>query len=165
MGLRYRKQVKLLPGVKLNISKSGFSTSIGKPGNTLNVSRRGVKSTVGLPGSGLSYSQMLTKGRRRGRGSSRQNKRALREEFKAKYGLKDSEVDRLIKLYRRHPRRFLRMSESEQLAYATRWRVASGRSSDDTSGKSTVGSRFMKFVLWVILIILIIAFLASFSRK
>lgn len=169
MGLRYRKQIKLLPGVKLNISKSGFSTSVGKPGNTLNVSSRGVKSTVGLPGTGLSYSQMLTKGRHRSRtrstGSARQNKRALREEFKAKYGLKDSEVDRLIKLYRKHPRRFLRMSEPELMAYATRRRLSSGRSSGDTTGESTIGSRFKKFALWVILIILIIAFLASFSRK
>lgn len=165
MGLRYRKQIKLMPGVKLNISKTGLSTSIGKPGRTLNVSKRGVKSTVGLPGTGLSYSQMLTKGRRRSRirsnGSARQNRGTLREEFKAKYGLKDSEVDRLIKLYRKHPRRFLRMSESELMAYATRRRFFF----ENTSSESTIGSRFVKFVLWVILIILIIAFLASFSRK
>ena len=173
MGLRYRKQIKLFSGVKLNISKTGISTSIGKPGNTLNVSSRGVKSTVGLPGTGLSYSQMLSKGRRRSRtrsrGSTRQNKRALREEFKAKYGLKDSEVDHLIKLYRKHPRRFLRMSEPEMMAYATRRRLFSGRplgnTSEESSTKSTIGSRFTKFILWVILIILIIAFLASFSRK
>ena len=164
MGLRYRKQIKLLPGVKLNISKSGFSTSIGKPGNTLNVSSRGVKSTVGIPGTGLSYSQMLTKGRRRSRsgGASRQNKRALREEFKAKYGLKDSEVDRLIRLYRKHPKRFLRMSEPEMMAYATRRRLFSSNSSSEPFA---INSRFMKFVLWVVLIILIIAFLASFSHK
>ena len=79
--------------------------------------------------------------------------------------VKDSEVDRLIKLYRNHPRRFLRMSESEMMAYATRRRFSSGRSSGDITGESTIGSRFKKFALWVILIILIIAFLASFSRK
>ena len=163
MGLRYRKQIKLLPGVKLNISKSGFSTSIGKPGNTLNISSRGVKSTVGLPGTGLSYSQMLTKGKRRGssRSSSRQNKSALREELKTKYGFKDSEVDRLIKLYRRHPRRFLKMSESELIGYATRRRL----SSRNVSGAYTIGSRFIRLVLWIVLIFLVYAFLTSFSRK
>ena len=57
------------------------------------------------------------------------------------------------------------MSESEMMAYATRRRFSSGRSSGDITGESTIGSRFKKFALWVILIILIIAFLASFSRK
>jgi len=32
MGLRLRKSIKILPGVKLNISKSGISTSIGVRG-------------------------------------------------------------------------------------------------------------------------------------
>ena len=61
MGLRYRKQIKVAPGVKLNVSKSGVSTSVGKRGATMNFSGRGTKATVGIPGSGLSYSKQLTK--------------------------------------------------------------------------------------------------------
>lgn len=36
MGLRFRRSVKILPGVRLNFSKSGVSTSIGGKGATLN---------------------------------------------------------------------------------------------------------------------------------
>jgi SH3-like domain-containing protein len=56
MGFRFRNIVKLLPGVRLNISKSGISTSIGGPGATINLSSKGTRQTVGLPGSGLSFS-------------------------------------------------------------------------------------------------------------
>lgn len=57
MGLRFRKSVRLLPGVRLNISKQGLSSlSIGGRGLTYNIGRKGTRGTVGLPGSGLSYS-------------------------------------------------------------------------------------------------------------
>ncbi len=59
MGFRFRKSIKLLPGVRINLSKSGISTSIGKPGATINLSERGVRGTVGIPGTGLSYSERL----------------------------------------------------------------------------------------------------------
>lgn len=67
MGFRFRKSISIIPGVRLNISKGGFSTSIGRPGATVNIGKRGVRGTVGLPGSGLSYSEMLIK---RGRNKS-----------------------------------------------------------------------------------------------
>jgi hypothetical protein len=38
MGFRFRKSIKLIPGVMLNFSKSGISTSNGKPGATVNIS-------------------------------------------------------------------------------------------------------------------------------
>lgn len=65
MGFRFRKSIKLLPGVRLNLSKSGVSTSIGRRGATLNFSERGTRGTVGLPGTGLSYSENLTSSGRR----------------------------------------------------------------------------------------------------
>lgn len=68
MGLRFHKSVRLLPGLRLNLSKTGVSASIGRPGATVNVSRRGVRGTVGVPGSGLSYSKDLVT-RRRNRGA------------------------------------------------------------------------------------------------
>ena len=54
MGFRFRKSFKIMPGVRLNLSKSGLSTSIGGKGVTLNLSKRGVRSTAGIPGTGLS---------------------------------------------------------------------------------------------------------------
>lgn len=55
MGLRFKKVIKLAPGLKINLSKSGLSTSVGKPGSTINFSKRGTKTTIGAPGTGVSY--------------------------------------------------------------------------------------------------------------
>lgn len=56
MGFRFRRTIKILPGIKINISKSGFSTSIGGPGATVNVKRgRKTKTTLGIPGTGISH--------------------------------------------------------------------------------------------------------------
>lgn len=55
MGFRFRKRIRIAPGLAINISKSGVSTSIGPKGATTNISGRGIKTTVGIPGSGLSY--------------------------------------------------------------------------------------------------------------
>ena len=60
MGFRFRKTIKLFPGVKLNLSKSGISTSIGVPGATVNISKRGTRGTVGIPGTGISYSDTMS---------------------------------------------------------------------------------------------------------
>lgn len=56
MPLRARKSIKIMPGVRLNISKSGVSTSIGVKGATVNLKPgRKTRATVGIPGTGLSY--------------------------------------------------------------------------------------------------------------
>ena len=55
MGLRFRKTVKLGPGIRLNFSKSGISTSIGPRGFTTTVGKNGVYRNVGIPGTGISY--------------------------------------------------------------------------------------------------------------
>lgn len=60
MGWRFYKSVKILPGVRLNFSKSGISTSLGRPGATVNIRSRKLRGTVGLPGSGLSYSKEVS---------------------------------------------------------------------------------------------------------
>jgi hypothetical protein len=60
MPLRFRRSIRLGKGIRFNLSKSGISTSIGKPGATVNIGKRGVKTTVSIPGSGLSYSKNLS---------------------------------------------------------------------------------------------------------
>jgi hypothetical protein len=60
MGFRFRKSIKILPGIRLNLSRSGVSASVGKRGATVNLSDRGARGTVGAPGTGLSYSENLT---------------------------------------------------------------------------------------------------------
>jgi hypothetical protein len=62
MGFRFRRSVRLTPGLRINPSKMGASLSLDRRGATVNFSDRGTKVTIGLPGSGLSYSEMLHSG-------------------------------------------------------------------------------------------------------
>ncbi len=56
MGFRFRKVISVLPGVKINLSKSGVSTSLGGHGATVNVGTSGKRTmTLGIPGTGMSY--------------------------------------------------------------------------------------------------------------
>jgi hypothetical protein len=57
MGWRFRHSFKVIPGVKLNLSKTGLSCSIGGAPFTMNVGPRGVYGTASLPGTGISYRQ------------------------------------------------------------------------------------------------------------
>ncbi len=59
MAWKFRKSVKILPGVRLNFSNSGVSTSFGPKGFKYNVSRKGVRRTVSIPGSGFYHTEML----------------------------------------------------------------------------------------------------------
>ena len=56
MGLRFRKSIKIAPGLRLNLSKTGVSLTAGTRGfhKTIHTSGR-VTTSLGLPGSGLSY--------------------------------------------------------------------------------------------------------------
>lgn len=55
MGFRFRKSIKIAPGISLNIGKKGISASIGPRGAKITVGTRGTRATVGLPGTGLSF--------------------------------------------------------------------------------------------------------------
>lgn len=56
MGLRFRKSIKIFPGVRLNFGKNSMSVSAGVPGFRKTFSTTGkVTTTVGIPGTGLYY--------------------------------------------------------------------------------------------------------------
>lgn len=59
--MRFQKRIKILPGLRLNLSKNGVSASLGPRGASLNVSSRGAKLTAGIPGTGLSHTETLTR--------------------------------------------------------------------------------------------------------
>jgi Protein of unknown function (DUF4236) len=61
VGFKFRKRIKLAPGLWVNLSKGFPSFSIGKRGLTTNLGKRGVGTTVGIPGSGLSYTTKTAK--------------------------------------------------------------------------------------------------------
>ena len=53
MGWRYRKRIKILPGIHINISKSGISTNVGVKGASVTFGPKGTYVNAGLPGTGL----------------------------------------------------------------------------------------------------------------
>jgi hypothetical protein len=59
--LRIRKSIKVLPGLRLNVSKSGTSWTVGRPGASVNLGgKRGARATIGMPGTGVSTSVPLS---------------------------------------------------------------------------------------------------------
>lgn len=61
MGLRYRKRIKIAPGIYINISKSGMSTTIGPRGANVNIGKNGTYINAGIPGTGLYERQRIDK--------------------------------------------------------------------------------------------------------
>ena len=59
MGFRFKRILKILPGVRVNVSKGGLSTSLGVPGADINIGKRGITTNAGIPGTGLSWRQKL----------------------------------------------------------------------------------------------------------
>lgn len=54
MGIRFHRSIKLLPGIRLNISKKGVGVSAGVKGYRVSVGPSGVHRTMSIPGTGLS---------------------------------------------------------------------------------------------------------------
>ncbi|HYH79730.1 MAG TPA: DUF4236 domain-containing protein [Longimicrobium sp.] len=54
MAFRFRRSFKIAPGVRLNLSRSGVSTTLGVRGLSVNTGRRGTFVNTGIPGSGIS---------------------------------------------------------------------------------------------------------------
>lgn len=62
MGWRFRKSIKILPGLKVNIGKDGFSSiSVGTRGAHITMGKNGTTVSAGIPGTGLSYTKRLDK--------------------------------------------------------------------------------------------------------
>lgn len=66
MGLKFRKSIKIAPGVRVNLSKKSSSVSIGNKYGGYNISSRGTRARVSAPGTGFSYSERLGKGQQQG---------------------------------------------------------------------------------------------------
>lgn len=66
MGFRFQKRISILPGVRINLSKSGASASLGPRGADVNIGRDGVTTNAGIPGTGLSYREKMGKGGKTG---------------------------------------------------------------------------------------------------
>ena len=60
MGLRFRKSIKIAPGVKLNLGKKSAGINVGgKYGGVSYNTKTGVRGRVSAPGTGISYNTSL----------------------------------------------------------------------------------------------------------
>ena len=60
MAFRFQRRIKIAPGVRLNVSKSGVSTSVGTRGARVTFGDGKRRTTVGIPGTGLSHTSVTT---------------------------------------------------------------------------------------------------------
>jgi hypothetical protein len=60
MGWRFQKRVRVLPGVTLNFSRKGVSTSIGTRGARVTYGHGKKRTTVGIPGTGISHTSVTS---------------------------------------------------------------------------------------------------------
>lgn len=94
MGFRFRKSVKIAPGVKLNLNKKSVGLTIGGKGAKYTVNSKGRKTkTVGLPGTGLSYSQVSS-----GKKKSKTKRNSVKNvSHKSKYTAHTNKVEQINK--------------------------------------------------------------------
>lgn len=64
MPFRFRRSIRIAPGIRLNASKSGLSTSVGKRGAHVTLGHGRTRTTVGIPDSSLSYTTSSSRKRR-----------------------------------------------------------------------------------------------------
>lgn len=66
MGLRFRRTLKIAPGLRLNFNKNSVGLSIGPRGAKYTINSSGRRTaSVGIPGTGLYYTESVGGGRRR----------------------------------------------------------------------------------------------------
>ena len=82
MGLRFRRSIRIAPGLRVNVGKSSVSLSAGGRGASVTFGSRGTYVNIGIPGTGLSYRQKI--------GGGSEQRRTLRGRNK---GLKENTCD------------------------------------------------------------------------
>lgn len=65
MAWRFRRSIKIAPGIRINLNKKSTSVRIGPRGLGYTISSTGKRTaSVGIPGTGLSYSETVSKKRK-----------------------------------------------------------------------------------------------------
>jgi hypothetical protein len=65
MGFRFRRSVKILPGIRVNLSGSGASVSLGGRGFHYTIGSKGTRVTASIPGTGMSWTEYTPHARAR----------------------------------------------------------------------------------------------------
>ena len=59
MSWRFRKSFKVMPGLRLNVSRRGVSATIGAAPFSVSVGPKGVYQELSIPGTGLSHRERI----------------------------------------------------------------------------------------------------------
>jgi hypothetical protein len=59
VSFRFQRRIKILPGLRLNVSKTGISWTISTRGASVTARDGKLTGNVGVPGTGLSYRKRL----------------------------------------------------------------------------------------------------------
>ena len=62
MSWRFRRSIRLFPGLRLNLSKSGLSMTAGIRGLSVTTGKRGTYMNAGIPGTGIYNRQRIDGG-------------------------------------------------------------------------------------------------------
>lgn len=99
MGLRFRKSIKIAPGVKLNLGTKSAGISIGTKGCRYSLNTSGRRTTtVGIPGTGVYYSHSSSgakKSSSRSYNSAAYSQRALIQQQKQEAKLAELQANQL----------------------------------------------------------------------
>ena len=123
---RFHRSARIAPGVRLNVSRSGSSLSIGEPGATLNIGENHQSYTSNLPGTGLSYIERSTRSKRGTEGQTVQSvSRAIDEAVAAASALSDGDLKTKLKeaIFDSVPHKEDRSSSEDEAARLARWDV------------------------------------------
>ena len=60
MDFQFHRRVSIIPGLRVNLSKSGASLSIGHRGAWYTVGPRGRRVTLGAPGTGIFWTETVS---------------------------------------------------------------------------------------------------------
>ena len=100
MGLSFRKSITILPGVKVNVSKSGLSLSAGIGGLHGSINTKGqVRGTASLPGTGVRYTKtknikdLLPGAEEKKKAAAAEKKAKAAEAKKAKEEAKETKIE------------------------------------------------------------------------
>jgi hypothetical protein len=108
MGIRYRRSVKLIPGLRLNAGLRGLSLTVGPRGASVSLGGRGVYGNLGIPGTGLSTRTRLTatpsmRRREAEREHTRQMNDVLRQENALKAAQTNDKIEGVLNIHLKTP--------------------------------------------------------------
>lgn len=105
MGFRFRKSMKIAPGVRLNFSTKGVGVSVGGKGLRISKSSRGTTVSAGIPGTGIYYQKQIASRTKRPQRMKyehiiqQEKKRKMLAEAKAKVEQYEAYLDMLTSVH------------------------------------------------------------------